>query len=83
MIRVHFIFEDPLDQAGVNLSYVDVATQDPTKAMERVEQAAESGALWRNLYPEDEEHPYALIKGKMMYLDITAIPSETNADVLL
>jgi len=83
MIRVYFIFEDPLDQTGVNLSYVDIATQRPAEALERVERAAESGALWRNLYPEDEEPPYALLKDKMMCLDITALPSETNAVVLL
>ena len=29
MIRVYFVFEDPLDDAEVNLSFVDVPTQDP------------------------------------------------------
>ena len=50
MIRVYFIFEDPLDDAQVNLSFVDVPTRDPRKAFERVEQAAESGELWKQMY---------------------------------
>ena len=83
MIRVYFIFEDPLDDAGVNLSYVDIPTHEPAEALERVEQAAESGELWRTLYPEDEEHPYTLIKGKTMYLDVTVLHSQRSADVLL
>jgi len=49
MIRVYFIFEDPLDDAEVNLSFVDVPTRDPRKALERVEQAAESGELWKQM----------------------------------
>ena len=49
MIRVYFIFEDPLDDAEVNLSFVDVPTRDPRKAFERVEQAAESGELWKQM----------------------------------
>lgn len=51
MIRVYFVFEDPLDDTGVNLSYVDVPTKDPAKAFSRVQEAATSGELWTNLYP--------------------------------
>jgi len=83
MIRVYFVFEDPLDEAGVNLSCVDIAMQEPGEALERFEQAAESGELWRALYPEDVEHPYKLIKGKAMYLDVTVLQSQRCADVLL
>jgi hypothetical protein len=54
MIRVYFVFRDPLDEAEVNLSFVDVPTADPARAFERVEQAAESGELWKNLYPDDQ-----------------------------
>lgn len=83
MIRVYFVFEDPLDDDEVNLSFVDVPTQDPGKALERVEEAAESGELWKALYPDDEEHPYTLIKNKMSYLDISALPHELSADTVL
>jgi hypothetical protein len=83
MIRVYFVFEDPLDDTGVNLSFVDVPTRDPNKAFGRVEQAAESGELWKFLYPDDEEHPYTLLKYKMNYLDISALPDEPSADTLL
>lgn len=83
MIRVYFVFEDPLDSAGVNLSYVDVPTQDPNKALERVAQAAESGELWMSMYPDDKEHPYMLIKDKMMYLDISALHGQTSANTIL
>ena len=83
MIRVYFVFEDPLDDTGINLSYVDVAVKTPRDALERVEQAAQSGELWRNLYPQDEECPYALIKDKMMYVDIAGTPERSAAAVLL
>ncbi len=83
MIRVYFVFEDPLDEFEVNFSFVDVPTSDPEKAFEAVEQAAESGALWKFLYPNDEEHPQALIGSKMVWLDISALPRETNAATLL
>ena len=83
MIRVYFVFEDPLDEEEINLSYVDVPTRDPGEALRRVEKAAESGELWRNLYPDDEEHPYTLINSKMMYLDISALPDELSADTTL
>ncbi|MGH9429673.1 MAG: hypothetical protein ACRD2L_25590 [Terriglobia bacterium] len=83
VIRVYFVFEDPLDSAGVNLSYVDVPTQDPNKALERVDQAAESGELWMNMYPDDKKHPYMLIKGKMMYLDISALHDQASANTIL
>ncbi|HEV2492192.1 MAG TPA: hypothetical protein VG204_03875 [Terriglobia bacterium] len=74
MIRVYFVFEDPLDQSGVNLSFADVPTRDPDEAFERVEKAAESGRLWEALYPDDQNHPYALINDKMMYIDISTLP---------
>ncbi len=83
MIRVYFVFEDPLDDAQVNLSFVDVPTRDPGKALQRVEEAAASGQLWKAMYPDDEEHPYALIKNKMSYLDISALPGEPSADTVL
>lgn len=83
MIRVYFVFEDPLDEAGVNLSYADVPTRDSDKAFERIEEAAESGELWKLMYPDDQEHPYTLIETKMMSLDISALPDETSADTLL
>ena len=83
MIRVYFVFEDPLDDAEVNLSFVDVPTQDPGKAFERIEEAAESGRLWKNMYPDEQEHPYTLIKGKMIYLDISALPHELSAHTVL
>ena len=83
MIRVYFVFDDPLDEEEINLSFVDVPTQDPGKAFRRVEEAAESGKLWKSMYPDDEEHPYTLIKTKMMCLDISALPDEVSADTLL
>ena len=83
MIRVYFVFEDPLDETGVNLSFVDVPTRDPDKAFERIEEAAESGELWKLMYPDDQEHPYTLIETKMMSLDISALPDEPNADTVL
>jgi hypothetical protein len=83
MIRVYFVFEDPLDDAQVNLSFADVPTRDPDKAFLRVEEAAASGELWRVMYPDDQGHPYSLIKTKMIYLDISALPHEWSADTLL
>jgi hypothetical protein len=83
MIRVYFVFEDPLDEELVNLSYVDVPTSDPREAFRRVQQAAESGELWRNMYPDDEEHPYTLIRTKMMCLDISTLAHEHSAETTL
>ena len=83
MIRVYFVFEDPLDDTGINLSFVDVPTRDPDKAFERIEEAAESGELWKLLYPDDQEHPYTLFKYKMSYLDISALPHELSAHTVL
>ena len=83
MIRVYFVFEDPLDDTEVNLSFVDVPTPDPDKAVERIEEAAESGELWKVMYPDDQEHPYRLIKNKMSCLDISALPHESTADTVL
>lgn len=76
MIRVYFVFDCPDDDAGINLSYVDIPTSDPGAAFQRVEEAAESGELWENLYPDEEQLPYQLIPDKMFYLDITKLPSE-------
>ncbi len=83
MIRVYFVFEDPLDDDGVNLSFVDVPTQNPRKAFRRVVEAAESGELWNNLYPDDEEHPYTLLDTKMTYLNISRLAHEQSADTVL
>jgi len=83
MIRVYFVFEDLIDETGVNLSFVDVPTENPIKAFERVEEAARSGKLWRNMYPDEREHPYTLFRTKMMYLDISALPQEQSADTTL
>jgi len=83
MIRIYFVFEDELDDSGVNLSYVYVPTQDPTEAFRLVAEAADSGELWRRLYPGDEKHPYTLIENKMMYLDISALPHEQSAETTL
>lgn len=83
MIRVYFVFEDPLDDTEVNLSFVDVPTPDPDKAVVRIEEAAESGELWKVMYPDDQEHPYKLLKNKMSYLDISALPHEATADTVL
>jgi hypothetical protein len=83
MIRVYFVFEDPLDESEVNLSFVDVPTRNPDKAFDRVVEAAESGELWKGMYPDDWEHSYSLIEGKMMYLDISALPDERSADATL
>ncbi|MGH9446379.1 MAG: hypothetical protein ACRD3O_11730 [Terriglobia bacterium] len=83
MIRVYFVFEDPLDDAQVNLSFADVPTRDPGKALARIEEAARSGELWKVMYPDDEERPYTLIKNKMMCLDISVLPGEPSADTVL
>ena len=83
MIRVYFVFEDPLDDTGFNLSFVDVPTRDPHRAFERIEEAAESGELWKLMYPDDQEHPYTLVENKMSSLDISALPDEPSADTLL
>jgi hypothetical protein len=83
MIRVYFVFEDPLDDAGINLSYADVPTTDPGKAFKRIHDAAESGELWKVLYPDDKERPYTLIREKMTFLDISALPGEVGGDTLL
>lgn len=83
MIRVYFVFEDPLDDSGINLSYVDVPTRDPRKALLRVEGAAASGELWENLYPDEENHSYVLVPSKMTYLDISALPGEATDATML
>ena len=83
MIRVYFVFDDPLDEAVVNLSFADVPTKDPSKAFQRVEEAAESGELWKQMYPHDEEHPHELVTSKMMYLDISTLTHEHSADTTL
>lgn len=83
MIRIFFIYEDPLDEEEVNLSFVDVPTRDPVKAFRRVEDAAASGELWRDMYPDDQEHPYRLVRNKMLYLDISMLPNEHSADTVL
>ena len=83
MIRVYFVFEDPFDDEEVNLSYVDVPTPDPTEALRRVAEAAKSGRLWRNLYPDDNVRPYLLIGSKMAYLDISLLTGEWNEHTTL
>jgi len=83
MIRVYFVYEDPLDDTEVNLSFVDVPTRDPGKALDRVEEAAKSGGLWKVMYPDDQEHPYTLLNNKMAWLDISALPDEPTADTVL
>jgi hypothetical protein len=35
------------------------------------------------MYPDDQEHPYTLIKNKMAYLDISALSHEVTADTVL
>ena len=83
MIRVYFVYEDPLDEGGVNLSFADVPTQDPGKAPACMEEAAESGELWKSMYPEDQECPYRLIRNKMMFLDVSGLSNEVSADTVL
>jgi hypothetical protein len=76
MIRVYFVYEDPIDETGVNLSYVDVPISNPGRAFGRVIEAAESGELWKLLYPDDEEPCYKLMTTHMTYLDVTSLPPE-------
>ena len=83
MIRVYFVYEDPLDESGVNLSFADVPTQDPGDAVMRVQEAAETGELWASMYPDEDSHPHRLIKAKMSYLDISALPHEWSEDTIL
>jgi hypothetical protein len=83
MIRVYFVFHDPLDESEINLSFVDVPTSDPGKALDRVEVAAASGELWKLIFPDDQEHPYTLFRYKMISLDISALPDESTADTVL
>ena len=83
MIRVYFVFEDPRDDSGINLSFADVRTTDPGKAIRRVYDAAYSGELWRMLYPDDQEHPYGIIDNKMSYLDISMLPDQPNVGTIL
>ena len=83
MIRVYFVFEDPFDDELVNLSYADVPTRNPYEAGKRVREAALSGELWQNMYPDEPEHPYILIESKMMYLDITRLRGEQHAETTL
>ena len=83
MIRIYFVFEDPMDEDLVNLSYVDVPTADPGEAFLHVEDAAESGELWENLFPDERERPYRLIRTKMMSLDISMLTREHHADTTL
>jgi hypothetical protein len=83
MIRIYFLFDDPLDEEEVNLSFVDIPTRNPAEAFARVEAAAESGELWKNMYPDDKEHPYRLINNKMMYLDVSTLPHEHNSESIL
>ncbi|HLJ30768.1 MAG TPA: hypothetical protein VKY85_28955 [Candidatus Angelobacter sp.] len=85
MIRVYFVFEDSLDDSGVNLSFIDVSTQDPGKALQSVKDAAVSGELWKRLYPDgpDLDNPYLLLETKMMYLDVSALPQEHAGAIVL
>jgi len=83
MIRVYFVFEDPLDDAGINLSFADLPTTDPGRAFRRIHDAAESGELWKVLYPDEQDYSYVLINNKMSYLDISALPNESNSDTVL
>ncbi len=83
MIRVYFVYEDPFDDAHVNLSFADVPTRDPGTALARIEAAAESGELWRMMYPGGREYPYTLIRNKMSYLDISALVHEASAETTL
>jgi hypothetical protein len=83
MIRVYFVFEDPLDDSGINLSFADVPTTVPSEALRRVHDAAHSGELWRILYPDDQGRPYRIIDNKMSYLDISKLPNESEAYTIL
>jgi hypothetical protein len=35
------------------------------------------------MYPEDEDHPYRLIRYKMSCLDISALPDKPSAETIL
>lgn len=83
MIRVYFMFEDPSDEVGLNLSYVDVPTRNATRAFDQVERAASSGELWARMYPDQEYHPYKLVREKMMYIDITGVRQEWTPETVL
>jgi hypothetical protein len=83
MIRVYFVYEDPIDETGVNLSFVDVLTRDPRRAILRVHEAADTGELWKSMYPRDKQHPYTLIKSHISYLDISALSYEVRAHSVL
>ena len=75
VIRVYFVFRDPLDDSGVNLSYVDVkGAKDFPAALQRVRVADESRELWENLYPYQSKEDYRLIPEKMSPIDITDLP---------
>lgn len=83
MIRVYFVFQDPLDDSGVNLSFADVPTTDPATALRRVHDAADSGELWGILYPDEQQQEYSILDNKMSYLDISRLPNESNASTIL
>jgi hypothetical protein len=83
MIRVYFVFKDPFDDTEINLSFADVPTRDPHRAFERVEEAADSGELWKSMYPDDQEHPYTLIKTKMMSFALSTSPHRQSSNTVL
>lgn len=83
MIRVYFVFHDPHDEDGVNLSFIDIPTSDPATALRRLEDSASSGELWKTLYPQDDEWPYRLVGDKMSYVDISGLPNEQYKQTLL
>jgi hypothetical protein len=83
MIRVYFVYEDPFDDAGINLSFADVPTTDPGKAFKRIQGAANSGELWQVLYPDTKEHPYTLVASKMTFLDISELKKRLDAGTVL
>lgn len=84
-MRVYFVFEDALDDSGVNLSFVDVPTQKPGEAIQSVKVAAASGDLWKQLYPDvdDSEGLFALMETNMTCLDISSLPQEHNPATVL
>ncbi len=83
MIRVYFVYEDPLDEVNVNLSFIDVPTRSASKALRRVSEAATSGELWTTLYGSNGGDGYRLIESKMTYLNITAVRGEWSESTLL
>ena len=83
MIRFYFAYRDPVDEEGIGLSYVDVRTEAPQEAFQKLEKAAESGDLWRILFPGDERHPQKLIRTKAVYLDISGLPAEHRRETTL